>query len=93
MFLQRERRECEVEKGASDKHKLWTDPGRRISEVTAGIDSKRICSYKRSFRVFVLVINDKLLVLGRYCLFCCTSGVCLDTVMQFIRHQIFSNTN
>ena len=48
--------------GGSDKHKQWSNLSRWIYSSTAMINSKGICSYNRSFRVFFF--------LTRICSYC-----------------------
>ena len=38
--------------GGNDKHEQLRNLGRWIKSTTVGINSKGICSYNRSFRVF-----------------------------------------
>ena len=42
--------------GGNDKHEQLRNLGRWIKSTTVGINSKGICSYNRSFRVFFLLV-------------------------------------
>lgn len=46
-----------MEKRGSDKHEQWKNMGCSMTERTAGINPKRICSYNMSFRVLFLGLN------------------------------------
>ena len=50
--------------GGSDKHKQWSNLSRWIYSSTAMINSKGICSYNRSFRVFFFLLGFVLTVFG-----------------------------
>ena len=53
----KERQCSREESGGSDKHKQWSNLSRWIYSSTAMINSKGICSYNRSFRVFFFLLG------------------------------------